>query len=144
MFMNSKKPSLGDIIYQLIKYHPATSDYVSNVSGVNVTKVAELIGLPQPTLKKILDGKTRSLRFETEELFKSFFDVDSSQLKGERAIEWVGENSDALVLDIMNVEAANNTQQNNFAALMKLMAEMDSKKLEKLINAAETIAKDNQ
>ena len=134
---------MGDIIYLMIKHHPKTSEHVSNVNGVNVTKAAELIGLPQPTLKKILDGKTRSLRFETEELFKSFFGVDSSQLKGERPISWISESSDSVVMNFMNANAANGTQD-SLAELIKLMAQMSPNEIKSLIEQAEKMANNKQ
>lgn len=105
--MSRQTPKLNEVVYQMIKYHPLTREFFSSAKGVNVSKAAEKIGMPQPSLKKILDGQTRSMRFETEELLKEFFGVNSAQLRGEMDIDWIVEELPTESLDKL-IELARN------------------------------------
>lgn len=130
MKADKKSPQLSEIMLQMIKIHPVTSGYVSNVTGVNVTKVAEAIGLPQPSLKKILDNKTRSMRFETEELFKRFFDINSAQLRGEQPIQWLEE---SISNEIAPQQLINHSDNEKMNKLKSVMGDLSNNELEELL-----------
>ena len=143
MFMNKtpkKQPMLSEIIFQMIKKHPKTAHFCNDLTGINVSKVSELMNFPQPSLKKILDNKTRSMRFETEELFKTFFSVNSMQIRGEQTIPWLSNEAARIVIENnIQTEAANAEDDEKTAELKQLTKGMNINDIETLIKIAQEL-----
>lgn len=107
-----KKRNFNQTLELLLESRP---EMKKNNGSLNVTAAAKLLGLNQPTLKRMIDGATDIPERDNGERICKFFKIDWEQMIGKKPISYIDldtdeQNKEIAIDEVINLMNSNDEE----------------------------------